>query len=267
MSTTDENYTGQTKLVNDLHTFILQWQNDVNNYYKITDPYQKLNILVAERQKIVEYYVNKKSVLDKLLIQLNLALTDAKAKLKALQNAIKQKAAKIEQALDAKAEVVKAYVNAIIQAILFPFKIIVGVIKSFITAITGFIINIPNLPKMLEGVIKLVKDITDLINPKKILIAIEKIMITVFDSIKSGLGKVLNWMLDNGGLNSKTLEKAIEWCKKNVPEILEFVQNFLGLIIKVIELIPFMIETIILAYVNYALKGIPSPVKSVIGLS
>jgi hypothetical protein len=96
--------------------------------------------------------------------------------------------------------------------------------------------------------------------------SIENLMVIVFDAIKPGLGKVLKWMQTNGGIAKENVQKTIEWCKKNMPELVEFVQGFLALIVNIIQLVPFMIQTIIKAYIDYALENIPVPVKSLIGL-
>lgn len=265
--TEPKDYKEQEDEVNKLKKFISDWEKDItyNNDTSFTNN-TKLYRLVEERQKIVDYYLSKKSFLEKLKISITEKLAKAKKKLKELMASISLGIKKLAASLNAKIAVVNAYINAIIEAIVFPFRVIATVIKNLIAAITGFLANIPNLKKMLEGVIKLVNSLKELLDPTKVIEAITKICIEVFDSIKKGLGKVLDWMLKNGGILLKHLKKAIEWCEKHIPEILEFVVKYLGLIIKIIGLVPMMVKTILEAYINYAFSTVPSPVKSAIGI-
>ena len=266
--TDPDDYKEEKQIIDDLKIKINDWNNDIV-YDKNTtlNNSQKLNRLVVERQKIIDYYVSKKTFLEKLKIEINKKIEDAKQKLKEIKDSISKKSKEISDSVSTKVKVVNAYVKAIIKAILFPFTVIGEVIQNLIKAITGFLENIPDLTKMLEGVKKLVDSLKKLLDPTKILEFLSDLMIDIFDGIKPGFKKVMSWMKINGGINTKGIQKAIEWCKKNVPEILDFVTNFLGMIIRIIGLVPMMIQIIIKAYIDYALQVVPSPVKSLIGLT
>lgn len=238
----------------------------------------KLKRLNEIRQYIVEYYQNKKSFIQKLIDAYNEDIAKLEKEIAELLIKLKN-AINLDEILKKLYEKLKQVIKNLIEAnpvgifgmtiievlkniIIFPIKLIIGIIEAFIDAIMGLLENIPNLSKMVEGFMKLVEKIKNLPLVK----GIQELIIDICDTIVSGAKKVFEWMMKNGGILKENLDKALAWIKTNIVDNLEILLNFFPIILNIVLFLPELCIIIIQGYIDYAFKDVPSPVKSLIGI-